>query len=226
MENPLCSTCRQRHADMKRRVVQAHGNGSRRAGPPLPSWESDQAFLDRMRPALRKIDAAHLDTLLWKQCSSGADLCELGKVVLAQGNQASLALRKVSCATAPALGSECPRAAEASLRARVSRLVLALPEASRTVHQLTEYSDEEDQWLAVAGLVAHYRGQLRLVDEPQWKLFDINGNMESATDQLVKLHPTLMRKDALVTVGNSYERIGNFPPWLYLESSSSLAYPA
>ena len=153
-------------------------------------------------------------------------MCELGKAVLAQGNQASLALRKVSCATAPAPGSECPRAADARLRARVWRLVLALPEASRTVHQLTEYSDEEDQWLAVAGLVVHYRGQLRLVDEPQWKLFDINGNMESATDQLVELHPTLMRKDALVTVGNSYERIGNFPPWLYLESSSSLAYPA
>ena len=115
VENPLCSTCRQRHADMKRRVAQAHGFGPRRAGPLVATSESDQALLERMRPALRNIDAENLDTLLWKQCSSGADLHKLGKAVLAQGHQASLALRKVSCATAPAPGSECPRAAEASL---------------------------------------------------------------------------------------------------------------
>ena len=141
-------------------------------------------------------------TVLWKLVSSGSDVHEVGKNLLAWGHRASLALRQVACGQAPSPGSSNPKPADPNLRARLSRLVDALPETSEAVHQVDESSSVEGKWTAVAGLVSHYRGQLRVVDESQWKLMDINGNSESATKQLSRLRPILMRRDALVIVGN------------------------
>ena len=50
------------------------------------------------------------------------------------------------------------------------------------------------QQAPIAGLVLHYKGQVRLLDEPEWKLWHINSQSESATEQLAKLHFARMHK--------------------------------
>ena len=135
--------------------------------------------------------------------SISAKACVLDRFAL----EFRVALRKVACGQAPSPGSAQPKDADFDLRARLSHLLDAMPEGSKTVHKLDESCGEEDKWTAVAGLVYHYKGQLRLLDPMQWMLMDINSNSESASKLLSELRPVLTLMHALVSHENSRMRI-------------------
>ena len=130
---------------------------------------------------------ANLQTTLWQ----AEDIYNAARTILEAGKHSSLGLRSVARGQAPSTGRAFPRS-----RADLPHLLDALPKTSKEVHELDESSTDEKKWKAVAGLVNHYRGQLRVVDGGKWKLMNINSRGESATNLLHKLHPFFMLKRA------------------------------
>ena len=130
---------------------------------------------------------ANLQTTPWQ----AEDICNAARTILEAGKHSSLALRNVARGQAPSTGHTLPHS-----RTDLPHLLDALPKTSKEVHELDESSTDEKKWKAVAGLVNHYRGQLRVVDGGKWKLMNINSRGESANNLLHKLHPFFMLKRA------------------------------